>query len=57
MVGRNVLGLQKNGECFLTKISALCVFGLMYSVVYLIISEICIIMCLFVGYLLCMARC
>jgi hypothetical protein len=29
----------------------------MYSTVYLIISEICILMCLSAGYLLCMACC
>jgi hypothetical protein len=57
MVGRNVLGLQPVGERLLAKISALCVFCLMYSVVYLIISEICILMCLSAGYLLCMAHC
>jgi hypothetical protein len=57
MVGRNVLGLQPVGEHLLAKISALHVFYLMYSIVYLIISEICIIMCLSPGYLLCMAHC
>jgi hypothetical protein len=57
MVGRNVLGLQPVGEHLLAKISALCVFCLMYSTLYLIISEICILMCLSVGYFLCMARC
>jgi len=43
MFGRNVLGLQPVGECLLAKISALCVFYVMFiSDVYLIISKICI---------------
>jgi hypothetical protein len=43
MVGRNILGLQPVGECLLAKISALCVFCIMFiPLVYLIISEICI---------------
>jgi hypothetical protein len=43
MVGRNILGLQPVGEHLLAKISALCVFCVMFiSAVYLIISEICI---------------
>jgi hypothetical protein len=43
MVGRNVLGLQPIGEHLLAKISAFSVFCVMFiSVVYLIISEICI---------------
>jgi hypothetical protein len=43
MVGRNVLGLQPVGERLLAKISALYVFCVMFiSIVYLIISEICI---------------
>jgi hypothetical protein len=57
MVGRNVLGLQLIGERLLAKISALYVLCLMYSVVYSIISEICIIMYLYTCYLLCMACC
>jgi hypothetical protein len=57
MVGRNVLGLQPVGEHLLAKISVICVFCLMYSIVYLIISEICILMCLSTGYLLWMACC
>ena len=43
MVGRNVLDLQPIGERLLANISALCVLCVMFiSVVYLIISEICI---------------
>jgi hypothetical protein len=57
MVGRNVLGLQPVGERLLAKISALCDFRLMYFIVYLIISEICILMCRSSSYLLCMACC
>jgi hypothetical protein len=57
IVGRNVLGMQLVGERSLAKISALYVFCLMYSIVYLIISEIRILMFLSAGYLLCMARC
>jgi hypothetical protein len=53
MVGRRILGLQPFDESLLAKISVLCVFYLMY----LIISEICILMLLFAGYLLCMAHC
>jgi hypothetical protein len=42
MVGRNVLGLQLVGEHLLAKISALCLFCVMFiSIAYLIISEIC----------------
>ena len=63
MVGRNVLGLQPVGERLLAKIISLYVFYVMFiSVVYLIISEICIfnvLVCwLFVVHdTLCMARC
>jgi hypothetical protein len=57
MVGRNFLSLEPVGERLLEKISALCVFCLMYSAVYLIISEICTLMCLSVGYLFCMECC
>jgi hypothetical protein len=57
MVGRNVLGMHLVGERLLTKISALCVFCLMYSIVYLIIFEICILMCMSSRYFLCMAWC
>jgi hypothetical protein len=51
MVGRNGLGLQPVGEHLLAKISALCVFYVMFIfVVYLIISNICILMCLSTSY-------
>jgi hypothetical protein len=57
MVGRNILGMQPVGEHLLAKISVLCVFCLMYSTVYLIIYEICILMYLSIGYMLCMEQC
>jgi hypothetical protein len=57
MVGRNILGLQPVGERLLAKISALYVFCLMYSTVYLIIFEICILMFMSAIYFLCMACC
>jgi hypothetical protein len=42
MVGMTVLGLQPIGEHLLAKISALCVFCVMFIfAAYLIISEIC----------------
>jgi hypothetical protein len=57
MVGRNVLGLQPVGECLLGKISALCVFCIMYIPLCIYLSLRCISMCMLVGYLLCMACC
>jgi len=47
--------MQLVGECLLAKISALCVFCVMFiSIVYLIISEICILICMSAGYFMCM---
>jgi hypothetical protein len=58
MVGRNVLGLQPVGECLLEKISALCVFCIMYILLCIYLSlRYVFIMCMLVGYLLCMAHC
>jgi hypothetical protein len=42
MVGRNVLGLQPVGECLLEKISALCVFCIMYIPLCIYLSLRCI---------------
>jgi hypothetical protein len=57
MVGRNILGLHLVGECLLERQVHSLFSVYVYSVVYLTISEICILRCMSGGYLLCMARC
>jgi hypothetical protein len=58
IVGRKILSMQPVGECLLEKISVLCVFYIMYIPLCIYLSlRYVFIMCLFVGYLLCMARC
>jgi hypothetical protein len=55
MVGRNVLGMYLVGQCLLENISDLLVFRIMYMPLCICLSMRCIYVCMFAGYLLCMA--